>query len=175
MGDSKNKNAAAAKMNFTALSDAGREVCKPEQMMTLGRFVANMIRIRTKLGYGVKQENGAKEKLAPLKESTKAARQNKALRGDTTPGKSNLTESGQLLDSIQPMNPATNRVTILPSGGRHGGGISNEDLAKYMTDGAPNRAKREFMNLSEIEHKQIKKEVEKTFRAIVREKLLKKR
>ena len=38
-----------------------------EDMNKLGSFIARLIRVRTRLGFGVKEEGGQREKLAPLK------------------------------------------------------------------------------------------------------------
>jgi hypothetical protein len=171
--DGRRRNSSNAKNKYQALQKSAAEVCSSSNMLKLGQFVADMIRLRTKLGFGVKQEGQQKEKLAALKPSTIEARRHKNLRGDTTPGRSNLTETGQMLDSIKAINPTNGKVTVIPTGSRHGDGKSNEDIAQYATDGASGRVKRAFMNVSNVEHEKIKKEVEKIFRVIVKEKLIK--
>jgi hypothetical protein len=53
---------------------------------------------RTKSGFGVKNEKAVK--LKPLKRSTIERRKRSQLAGDTSPSKSNLTETGNMLDSV---------------------------------------------------------------------------
>lgn len=72
-----------------------------ESLNDLGNEAAQLIKKRTRLGYGVSEVGGTKEKLEPLSEPYKKQRKGK-ISGPTTPAKSNLTYSGELLDDLQP-------------------------------------------------------------------------
>lgn len=71
----------------------------------LGELAIEQIRNRTRLGYGVAELGGPQQKLASLAKNTvvnrKAAKQEGKLSGKTSPKKSNLTHTGELLDSIK--------------------------------------------------------------------------
>lgn len=68
----------------------------------IGEYVAWLIKTRTRSGRG--EENGRETTLAPLKASTIRRRgilkRQGLLSKETSPGKSNLTESGAMLDNI---------------------------------------------------------------------------
>lgn len=68
----------------------------------LGEYVAGLIKTRTRSGHG--EEGGRETRLAPLKASTIRRRgilkRQGLLSKETSPGRSNLTESGDMLNSI---------------------------------------------------------------------------
>ena len=112
----------------------------------IGKMSALQIAKRTRLGYGV--SDGKKEKLAPLKPSTVKARKRKRLHSETSTKKSNLTETGQMIDSI----------TYKFSSGKASVTFTNpkaKQKANWAHDGSSNRAKREFMGLTDLEKKAI--------------------
>src|SRR4051812_22970465 len=88
----------------------------------IAQEMAQIIKVRTRLGYGAKANGESKQKLAPLKDSTIAGRKRKQKAGKlsnaTAPTKSNLTDSGAMLDSLK--GRAVNQlIEIRPEGERN--------------------------------------------------------
>lgn len=134
---------------------------------------ATIIRRRTLLGFGVEENGGARRRLKKLSGSYIEQRQGRAvywtgkngkvrrvptsakfrsrlrLSTKTTPGKSNLTLSGQLLDSIKATVQGPGRGFIAPDGSRTDG-FTNQEIATFVEE-----AGREFLNLSNNEIKQL--------------------
>lgn len=123
-------------------------------MLRMGDFAADLIRKRTRLGYGVDQEGGNKKKLAPLSKNYVKARKNKRISGATSPNKSNLTLTGEMLDDIQTIKASAGSATIGFKDSK------NRDKAGYNTEGSKNRPPRPFFNLSKQEYLQLKDYVE---------------
>lgn len=105
----------------------------------LGKLAADQVRTRTRLGYGVENAEQPQQKLKPLAQSTREKRQrlkqNGRLSDQTSPAKSNLTESGKLLDSIS-FKVSGTTVEVFINGKR------NQAVTKYVSDARP------FFNLS---------------------------
>jgi hypothetical protein len=179
-----------------AIDRAFSELSKPDAMRKLGEQAADMIRKRTRLGYGVASDGAEREKLKPLAESTIQARAGRIAFRKTRDGKtfpipadpngaqlnmeplhehtrasrSNLTHSGQLLDSIKVVSVAEGSVKVGPSGDRRPApGLrnnnlpSNEELGKWVT-----QAGRPFNHLSKVEQKRLNDEIKRQLRAIVK-------
>lgn len=95
---------------------------------------------------------------APLKPSTVAFRRRyDGLKGiDFRPKKSNLTLSGQMIESLSyRTNVQTNTVTVEPTGQRfttRSGErrYTNKRVAKFAHDGSSNRRKRPFIPISRL-------------------------
>jgi hypothetical protein len=121
-----------------------KNVVTSQLLQTLAERAVEMVRTRTRLGYGVSGETfgGAQQKLEKLAKSTvdKRRRLSKQgrLSGQTTPARSNLTETGELLDSIQ-FRIRGPRVEVFIGGGR------NQQVASYVSDARP------FFTLSQSE------------------------
>lgn len=109
-------------------------------MTTLAKDVANQIKKRTRLGYGV-ASGGKQIRLKPLTEKYIETRQDfsENLSEATTPKRSNLTATGQLLDAIQGtgatakaeigFNPNSRRSGLTGRGAR---GLTNVKLKEYV-------------------------------------------
>lgn len=123
-----------------------------QNMRDIGVFANNLIRVRTRLGYGVAASGAKRKKLAPLYEGYVNWRRGAAKSGDlstnTTPKKSNLTFTGQLLDSTGLIITKDKRVSIGPRGRRSDGG-SNEEIGAKVSKTRP------WNNLSDLEIKQV--------------------
>lgn len=123
----------------TALS----AVLNKQTFNEIGKITADSIKNRTRLGKGVNQTEGKLEALIPLKETTKARRGAKKKAGklsaQTTPARSNLTDTGEMLDSLKYESSAT-EVRIY---------IEGANNQKKAIDQA--NAGRKFMNLSKSE------------------------
>ncbi len=109
----------------------------------LATLAIEQMRTRTRLGYGVPDLGAAQQKLAPLQDSTvanrKRAKAKGTLAGQTTPKKSNLTHTGQLLDSIK-FIARGNTIEISIMGER------NRSVATFVTEQG-----RPFFTLSKSE------------------------
>lgn len=157
-----------------ALNRALAEVRTPERMMKYGKMAADMIKLRTKLGSGVAAAGQEKRKLKPLADSTVEQRERLAKKGKlsdmTTPRKSNLTRTGQLLDSMRAHDPDSGTVLVGPSGNRKNEkrGLTNELLGAFVT-----AAGRAFNNLSKIEIKRMNDTLKREIRAVIRKQLTK--
>lgn len=115
-------------------------------MKIIGKEMADQIKKRTLLGYGVSEPGGNKEKLKPLDPKYVESRKKfPKLSDKTTPRKSNLTRTGQMLASIDVKSANQGTVSVGPIGGRNDG-LTNEELAKYVAE-----AGRPFNTLSKPE------------------------
>lgn len=127
-----------------AMEDIVDNISKPEAMEKLGEAAAELIKKRTRLGYGVDESGGSKAKLKPLSEPYKKTRKKHKPTGPSTPAKSNLTYTGQMLDDLGPTSSSEGHVEI---------GFKTEESAQkaeWVTEGG-----RPFNNLSKSEIKQI--------------------
>lgn len=117
------------------INDALKGATRKKTLDEVGKLMADRIRLRTRLGKGVSQPTGGSPKpLAKLAPSTVRGRASfKGLSGDTTPSKSNLTRTGELLDSIT--HKVEDNGFILYLEGQHESGLSNDKLAEYLSEG----------------------------------------
>lgn len=114
---------------------------------------AEQIRQRTRKGKGVSKAGGPENNLKKLLPSTIAARKRKAKKGDlhpeTSPSKSNLTDTGQMLDSLK--GRAINDLIELSfSGKRKKSAVTNSEVAVYQE-----ATGRRFFNLSNLDIKRL--------------------
>ena len=129
---------------------------KPNVMRELGNEAIRIIVKRTRLGYGADPKTiGARIKFPSHKPSYVEFRQkNRAFLSPLTkPKRSNLTLSGQLLDSMKIKSIKARSAVIGPSGGRSGrfaGNLNNEQLASVLA-----KQGRTFNNLTIPEVKQL--------------------
>lgn len=135
---------------FDSLDKTVDDITSNATLEDIGRAIAEIIRVRTRLGYGVSRQGSKRTKLKPLSDMYKAyRRQNRRrLSPETSPNKSNLTFTGQLLDSLT-FKAGRGKLRVEPSGRRRGG-LTNLKLAEHVTDQG-----RPFLNLSDNELKQI--------------------
>lgn len=181
---------ALAKMQ--AMKDAAREVMQPANMAKFGEQIRSMIKIRTRVGFSVDATGEPKHAMKPLKPSTitqrqamqgKASGSGKGLTGhakrdavhsagglypETTPSKSNLTRTGQLLDSEAVKSVEFGRVSVGPTGQRSDSSHSNSEIAEFQAQKG-----RSYNKLSDIELKRLNDSVRNMIRSIMRDKLTK--
>lgn len=107
-------------------------------------------------GKGVNREGGNRTKLAELEESTIRKRSRLQLHSETSPSRSNLTETGKLLDSMSLSFDGKN-ITVSFKGSRKRGNktVRNQDIAEYVS------VKRPFANLGKVELKKLAVELER--------------
>lgn len=132
---------------------------KNEELMSVAKFTIDLIVKRTRLGYGVDQNFGTKRKLKPLSEKYKDYRRGfPSLSPTTTPGRSNLSLTGQMLDSMKVMRISNGRATIGPSGTRKGSFLSNLQVAEFQEGQG-----RTFNRISALEFQQVLRFYRKRF------------
>jgi len=159
--------ALAMKSIIKRLEDSVKESISRAALVNVGVFATELIVKRTRLGYGVDESLGKKAKLAPLSQKyIKSRKMFDGLSELTTPKRSNLTRTSQMLYSIRSVVKG-NTVKIEPSGTRDDG-KRNKDIARYNQEGGRGRPKRIFMNLSSLEFKQTVRFYRKTFGDLLR-------
>lgn len=145
-----------------------KEAIRRESLMPTGEFIASIIAKRTRLGYGVDRNGGQKSPLKSLALSTikqrTALRKSGKLSSFTRPGRSNLTATGQLLDSLKVTYLKDGEINIAPDG-RRDDGKKNREVAGYQEE-----AGRIFMRLSQPEFNQALRFYRKTFGDLLKKK-----
>lgn len=123
---------------------------------------------RTKLGQGVDPRTGNTTRLKPLSTEYKGTRRNNRSRlsGTTQPARSNLTATGQLLDSLRVIkksivNGIKYTITIDNKRGRNLDGsnstVGNRDIARFQR-----KQGRNFFGFTKPQINQIVREVRQT-------------
>lgn len=163
-----------------ALNEAKKEAGSRQNMQRLGNSITKDMVKRIQLGYGVRSNEGRREKLAPLAESTKKQRAGKLafwtdpggkvipvktppksnkeylqrnkpeLSGNTRPNKSNLTKTGRLMRDIGSLATGFGKLTI---------GFKSAYGARV---GAFVSKMRPFFFITDKEAKRAQKQVERT-------------
>lgn len=132
------------------LDDVQRSVFGKETMRVVGEQIADIVKKRVKSGYGVNSDTADKpsqRKLAPLSESYKKARKRLGVTGSfASPVISNLTNTGQLLDSFS-VKAKQGEVTVSIPNTQRKDGLTNREVADYV------REKRPFFALTSPEVK----------------------
>lgn len=131
-------------------------------LTNLAAFAIQLIVRRTREGRGVKRPGAATYRLKPLSASYIAFRRKNrsALSPFTSPGKSNLTFTGQLLNSLT-LKKGSRVLTITPSGIRNDG-KTNAAVARYVSRVRP------FLALSGDEQKKLAQNFRRAFDDIAR-------
>lgn len=127
----------------------------------IGQDVSKNVKDRTRSGFGV-EDNGAKAvKLKALKSSYKKERRRLRKTGklssDTSPAKSNLTKTGEMVDSVTyTADPKSVNIYIK--------GPKNKEKAKYQVNEGRsfmNLSKREIQDITDIIEEKLKKDIRK--------------
>ena len=153
---------------FRILKNNVDNVISPKIMKELGTAAAAMIKLRSRLGYGVTGSRGnvKRKKFKKLADATIESRERfKKLHGDTTPKRSNLTFRGIMLDSLKVTSVNDGKVVVNVTGNNKG--ISNVDLAEIHEtgDGLP---RRRFLDLTIPEEKKINRLYRQRFGDLVK-------
>lgn len=145
-----------------------QKITEPRAMKEVGQFAADQIRLRTRLSKGVEQDDGPENKLLPLAESTKKARKKKKKKGKlsskTTVTRSNLTETGEMLDSISVIRASKEEALIGFSGDR------NKKLGAIHNDLGAGRkkVKRPFFHISKKDRTKIRNKIRNRLRQLIK-------
>lgn len=135
-------------------------------MQAVGDFATNLIVKRTRLGYGVNQQYGPKGKFLSLSPLYVLARSKQSRLDSTTrPNKSNLTNTGQMLRSMQAKYKSKGVMIIEPTGTRSDSKLSNLQVAEFASD---DPGKRPFNRLSALEFQQVLRFYRKTFGDLIK-------
>lgn len=135
---------------FDFLDRSVEESINKASMQDIGDALAEIVRTRTRLGYGVSKTGGSRQRLKSLSalyvEFRKESRA--SLSRFTRPGRSNLTYTGQMLDSLE-AEARDGNVEIKATGTRPEG-LKNIDLSEYVSQQG-----RPFLDVSNNELKQL--------------------
>ena len=134
-----------------ALNKTVLDARKPTFMVPVALFAAEVIKKRTRLGFGASKDLGNREKLNSLsKLYIKKRATFRGLSSLTRPSKSNLTLTGQMLNSITIISKNEKSIVIGPKGRRQGERLTNDKLAEYVAENG-----RPFMHLTEADFRQV--------------------
>lgn len=162
---------AKASKQFKRFQDALESVIKElsgrKSLNKIGKLGVKLIRTRTKLGKGVDRTGGTARALKPLKrsyiEQRKRDRAKGKLHRSTSPSKSNLTRTDQMLNSLD-FQIRGNSIDIEPSDDRRSDSdLTNQEVADFVESQG-----RKFLNLSGNEIKQIIQSVRKDLIRLVK-------
>ena len=144
-----------------------------KEMKKLGEMAAKMIKVRTRLGFGIvgSGRNIRRKKLKGLAQSTIDRRAKAKLNGETTPKRSNLTFTGQLINSLKVTSVSNGKVTINATGSRSDAKIDNEELAEIHETGGPRLPRRRFLDLTVPEEKKLNRFYRKNLGDLLRKNL----
>lgn len=137
------------KKAFKNLENIVKGISSKDSLKEIGEEVVSMVKKRTQLGYGVAESGADKKKLEPLEPSTVKSRKTKQLSGMTAPKKSNLTETGDMLDDIKVTKSSKGELEI------GFGSDFSQKKANWNTNPTKHPNKRPFMNLSKAEIKRV--------------------
>lgn len=115
-----------------------------QKMGLYAESLAEDIKKRTRLGYGTKTNNGPKGKFIELAPSTKKQRARHKQSGDlssfSTPNKSNLSDTGEMVDSIKGRGKSDYQGEVYLEGDR------NNEIAEYHEEGTSKMPMRPFLH-----------------------------
>ena len=146
-----------------------REAILPQSIQPIAVEAALLIRKRTRLGYGARAMGGERfglKKLSPSYVKFRLSRGAPYLSEFTAPKRSNLTFTGQMLDSIGIVRIQAGKVFIGPQGNRtdpFSKGKTNAQIAKYVAQNG-----RPFMYLTRPEISQLVRSYRITFGDLAR-------
>lgn len=127
-----------------------------DDMLEVGESAVELIKKRTRLGFGVKEHGANKKKFPKLSDSYKKARKRHKPSGPTTPAKSNLTSSGDMLDDLEAKKKSDGNIKIGFSSKK------SEDKAEWVSEDRP------FNNLSKAEVKQLRQELDIKLKKVIK-------
>jgi hypothetical protein len=156
------------KRAFAKIKGVTKSAIEPTKRKLVAKEAIRLIRVRTRLGYGVKAPGGqgSRYRLSTVRWSDRYALFRKSypeLSQFTRPTKHNLTLTGQMLDSLAILSQSSNETVIGPQGSRFDSDRTNDQIAQYQAD-----AGRVFMNLSKNENNQLLRFYRQTFTSLLK-------
>jgi hypothetical protein len=128
-----------------------KETFSTDRMSTYAMFLSELIKKRTRLGYGVKKDGGEKSPLKALSKGYKKTRKDSGkLSSLTSVNKSNLTFTGQLLNSLFGVGTSIGKGEVYIKEERNDG-VQNSDIV----DGQEKKQGRSFFYVSKLEKQQL--------------------
>lgn len=147
---------------------AVKESISPNVMRILGDFALNLIVKRSRLGYGVEENFGPRFKFDKLSPNyIKSRKKFRGLSSTTSPSKSNITRTGQLLLSMRVTEAKEGKFRIEPTGDRENEPLTNKRLAEILA-----KKNRTFNRLSQPEYQQLLRFYRRTFGDLLRKRNL---
>ncbi|HXF29112.1 MAG TPA: hypothetical protein VN457_04620 [Chlamydiales bacterium] len=148
---------------FSRLEKSVNEALARSQMEDLGHFAVDLVVKRTRLGYGVDKQFGTKSPLQGLTLNYIKRRKKIGLDKTTSARKSNLTNTGQLLRSVDIIDAKKGSLRFGPTGRRADSSATNLEIADFQE-----RKGRIFNRISQLEFNQILREYRITFGDLLR-------
>lgn len=150
---------------FKELQTGIKQSFYKKTMREIGEIAIEQIVERTRDGYSVQKTGAMKRRFKPLSPTYIEYRKRYRDRLDSTtaPNKSNLTFTGRMLRSMKIKEVSNNRVTWGPSKDRRKGGVTNEEIARYVEEQG-----RPFNYLSKEDLNKISSHVNKTLQTNLR-------
>jgi phage gpG-like protein len=142
------------------LQRALEELVSSKNLQQIGDFEAGLVKRRSRLGYGVPTDGGSKQKFKALAPATIASRKRKKLASETTPKKSNLTETGQLLNDL--VAKIEGRSTIIGHTKDR-----NKRIGAFHQTGGGRLPQRRYLGLAKEDIKQITAQMQDIFTDIL--------
>ena len=157
-----------AKIPSKQLEEKARQIEKTLQAANFDYLIQEIpeqIQRRTRLGAGI-DPSGKNKKLDPLSDSYVKKREALKKKGDlfnaTTPKKSNLTLTGQMLNAIIGIKESATRF-VFTFNPQRDDGKSNLDIARWVQEKGRN-----FFRLSSSEVKQFERKIAKTINQAIK-------
>jgi hypothetical protein len=140
------------------------EFSSVETMRKIGEYTAERIKLRTKLGKGVEKTGADPAPLKKLSEGyVKTRKRKKAELEETSPAKSNLTFTGQMLNALKLLQALPARAIVgIESSKRESSNLTNDEVAGFVSKDRP------FLNLSKAELNGINAFIRKLLDAMIR-------
>ena len=139
------------------------ESIKPRELEPVAQFAIDIIVKRTRLGYGVSRNYGFKDKLKGLSKNYVKYRGRVSLADLTTPRKSNLTLTGQMLNSMKVISAVPGKVEIGPTGTRRKRGNEEKTPTNAAVAAYQEEQGRTFNRMSIYEIQQLLRFYRRTF------------
>ena len=153
---------------FKNLNAVLTEAITPKEVLPTAEYAISLIVKRTRLGYGVNVQFGSKQKLKKLSDGyIKRRARAKNLFELTSPKTSNLTMTGQMLESMRVLDRVNGKVSIGPTGARGNKQPSNAKVAAYQE-----KQGRIFNRVSQLEYQQVLRFYRRSFGDLLRRKRL---
>lgn len=132
-----------------AITRAVNETLNKDLMQSIGDDFAEQIKTRTRLGNGLSENGGEPTKLRPLSSGYVQQRKSMKLSGMTKPSKSNLTQTGEMLDDIK-ATVNNDKITLTF------GSQFSKDKARWNEESG-----RSFLAISRVQIERLKNSLEK--------------
>lgn len=130
------------------------------------RPIPKIIKDRTRSGTGITEDDGSAKKLKKLADSTIKGREYLKSKGklssETTPKTSNLTQSGQMLDSIKLKKVSNKKYSVVFKEGR------NDGERNVIIKNRVEKAGRVFFGLTKTERRILEKNLAKKINEVIK-------